>query len=563
MPTPVVKAVKTQPIGYAPILKYFFEKAGIQRIIDENVELDPRRKILTHGQAAVAMITAILFQVFQLYRICRFADKSRVLKVMFPGIQSKEYFDDRLADSLDAIYHYGIGNLELLITRHMIDLFGIQTRICHNDTTSASVYGDCDNHLGTDSIEITYGHSKKGRDDLKQFVWSLSVSEDAAFPLFQQAYSGNTSDVSTYVAQWQHLIELLGNSEFLYVADCKLISFENMVHIHDHHGFFVAPAPMYPVYANLFATALKEHEQEQLIAYKDRFNRGFEVPFTFCHEQKPYAFRMIVLFDRNLCHRKQATLERRIEKTNTEFAQLCGKLNKYKLKERDRIEKTCRGILKKNNTQGYYDFAIFNDPVITYKNKHRGRAPKQGAEKMATTSDWFRIEWRFDQERFNEAMSQCGYYPLVTNKAVEDLSIEQAMLAHKGQYKNEHTNRRVKTDLNLEPIYLHTPERIEVVLFLFKIALQIAVLIERGARQSIDARNGGLNNFMPNRKDVRNPTSENLLAEFQDVVKGELTLPTGQVYGFVSELTALQRDILSILEIPLYYYSYEFLFNSA
>ena len=94
---------------------------------------------------------------------------------------------------------------------------------------------------------------------------------------------------------------------------------------------------MYPVYADLFATALKEHEQEQLIAYKDRFNRGFEVPFTFCHEQKPYTFRMIVLFDRNLCHRKQATLERRIEKTNTEFAQLCGKLNKYKLKERDRI----------------------------------------------------------------------------------------------------------------------------------------------------------------------------------------------------------------------------------
>ena len=102
-----------------------------------------------------------------------------------------------------------------------------------------------------------------------------------------------------------------------------------------------------------------------------------------------------------------------------------------------------------------------------------------------------------------------------------------------------------------------------MVLFLFKIALQIAVLIERGARQNIDARNVGLNNFMPNRKDVRNPTSENLLAEFQDVVKGELTLPTGQVYGFVSELTPLQRNILSILEIPLYYYSYEFLFNSA
>ncbi|CAB1065449.1 hypothetical protein D1BOALGB6SA_10246 [Olavius sp. associated proteobacterium Delta 1] len=48
-----------------PVLRYYFDQCGIARIIDDHVELDPRRKILTHGQAAVAMITAILFQVMQ------------------------------------------------------------------------------------------------------------------------------------------------------------------------------------------------------------------------------------------------------------------------------------------------------------------------------------------------------------------------------------------------------------------------------------------------------------------------------------------------------------------
>lgn len=86
------------------------------------------------------------------------------------------------------------------------------------------------------------------------------------------------------------------------------------------------------------------------------------------------------------------------------------------------------------------------------------------------------------------------------------------MLAHKGQHKNEHTFRRAKGTYELEPIYLHYPERIEAYLFLFKIALQIIVLIERTARQNIEERGCGLDDFMPNRYDVRNPTTEYLLS---------------------------------------------------
>ena len=68
---------------------------------------------------------------------------------------------------------------------------------------------------------------------------------------------------------------------------------------------------------------------------------------------------------------------------------------------------------------------------------------------------------------------------------------------------------------------------------------------------------------MPNRADVRNPRSEYMLKEFEDIVKGELSLPDGNTYGFVSELNTLQRDILSVLEVPLNYYEYQYLFDSS
>jgi len=112
----VIKSVKTQPVGFAPILKHYFERCAIAKIIDENIELDPSRKVLTHGQASMAMITGILFQILQLYRICKFATETRVLDVILPNITPDQYFDDRLADTLDTIFDYGIGNLKVLVT---------------------------------------------------------------------------------------------------------------------------------------------------------------------------------------------------------------------------------------------------------------------------------------------------------------------------------------------------------------------------------------------------------------------------------------------------------------
>jgi transposase len=564
MMTPVIKNVQTQAVGFAPILRHYFDRCGIANIIDDHVELDPRRKILTHGQASVAMITAILFQVMQLYRICKFATEKTVLKVLLPQIEADQYFDDRLADTLDALFDYGIGDLDMLITGNMIDVFQIESQACHNDTTSVSMYGDADNNKTEHSIQVTFGHSKKHRKDLKQFIWSMSVSSDHAFPLFQQAYSGNTADVTTYVEQWQRLIDLLGRRDFLYVADSKLITHQTMAHIHDNDGFFVAPAPMYESYKKVFEDALDSHDCQWLILYKDQFNRGFEVPMDFKYEDKDYRLRMIILFDHGLCARKQKTLQNRIHRTQSAFEQISGKLNRYKLKGYDAIDKACSAILKKNLTHPFFSYRIINEPITTYKNKQRGRPSKKvKPEQMTVVQDHFKVELILDQNALQQALSRCGYYPLLTNQSPEQLSIEEAMLAHKKQYKSEHTFRRAKGPYSIEPVYLHTPERIEAFLLLFKIALQMVVLIERTARKNIRKRDYGLDNFMPNQFDVRNPRSEYMLKEFEDIVKGELPLPDGNTYGFVSELNTLQHDILAVLEVPIYYYDYRYLFDSS
>jgi hypothetical protein len=61
----------------------------------------------------------------------------------------------------------------------------------------------------------------------------------------------------------------------------------------------------------------------------------------------------------------------------------------------------------------------------------------------------------------------------------------------------------------------------------------------------------------------RTPKAEYLLQKFEYIVSGEMRLPDGDAYGFVSELTDLQKYILEILEVPDECYSYEYLFDTS
>ena len=202
--------------------------------------------------------------------------------------------------------------------------------------------------------------------------------------------------------------------------------------------------------------------------------------------------------------------------------------------------------------------------AVLHKNSKRGKlSATRPVEKVPVVQDRFRVDLQFNQSAYDQAIGRAGYYPLVTNQPAAQLSIKDAMMAHKNQYKVEHTYRRSKSGYQLEPIYLHTPERIETYLFLFKIALQIVVLIERTARKNIQVRDKGLDDFMPNRKDYRTPKAEYLLQKFEHVVTGRMRLPDGKNYGFVSELTEVQSDILAILDVPERCYSYEYIFDSS
>jgi len=74
-------------------------------------------------------------------------------------------------------------------------VYTILTSWVHQDTTTIALYGAYADDLQTlGAPRPAYGHSKDGRDDLKQVLLSLGVSGDGGIPLRVGIRDGNRSD---------------------------------------------------------------------------------------------------------------------------------------------------------------------------------------------------------------------------------------------------------------------------------------------------------------------------------------------------------------------------------
>jgi len=132
--------------------------------------------------------------------------------------------------------------LFVLVATQVVREFDVLLDELHNDSTSitfSGAYVRADGHqrfLGRPTLAITWGHNKDHRPDLKQLLFILTVTEDGGVLIHFRAADGNTTDVTTHRNTWEMLCQLAGRRDFRYVADCELVSTDNLRYIDQHHG---------------------------------------------------------------------------------------------------------------------------------------------------------------------------------------------------------------------------------------------------------------------------------------------------------------------------------------
>lgn len=103
---------------------------------------------------------------------------------------------------LDALFAANLNKVCGAIALKALAVYAIPTPWLHQDTTTIALYGAYAEDPQTPRApRPAYGHSKDGRDDLKQVLLSLGVSGDGGIPLRLGLRDGNRSDsVETPIA---------------------------------------------------------------------------------------------------------------------------------------------------------------------------------------------------------------------------------------------------------------------------------------------------------------------------------------------------------------------------
>jgi hypothetical protein len=96
---------------------------------------------------------------------------------------------------------------------------------------------------GIPTLLITNGFNKDHRPDLKQLLWILTTAPDGTIPIGCSVHDGDTSDDQTRIRTWDTLCRVTGRTDFLYVADSKLCTKENIEQITSRNGRFLTILP--------------------------------------------------------------------------------------------------------------------------------------------------------------------------------------------------------------------------------------------------------------------------------------------------------------------------------
>jgi hypothetical protein len=170
----------------------------------------------------------------------------------------------------------------------------------------------------------------------------------------------------------------------------------------------------------------------------------------------------------------------------------------------------------------------------------------EGPEGLALT-------WHLDREQLHEDEGFDGLYCLLTNQAAAEASSQQVFWDYKGQSKVEGRFRSVKhPPLQIRPLWLHQPKRIESLLFVVMVALFLFALIEREARRVVQETGQVFTGLRPEGRDQLPVTAERLLEVFGslNLVKQRLRVGGESVELITpTTLSSIQAQILDRLKL--------------
>ena len=465
--------------------------------------------------------------------------------------------DDRVGRALLSLFDADRASLLNKLVLGAVAEFSIDCSQLHNDSTSVKLTGVYGNATGVTrgdkpTVAAKRGHSKDHRPDLKQLVYILTVTADGAVPVACRTTDGNVEDSTTHIATWDGLVELLGRSDFLYVADSKLATRANMSHIAKNHGRFVSVLPASRREDGAFRRYLVDHEPTWTEALR-RTRRIDEPDDIYETTEAPWpsaeGHRVVWVRSSAKCERDAESRQRRIAAGIFAIDLLNQKLlsPKTRMKTIVAIENEARRLLDRAGATRWVTFRIDETIDVRHRQETRGRpGANTRYRKIETTRHT--ISFSVNEDVVADDACSDGCWPLVTNDRI--LTGSQVLKAYKHQPSLEHRHAQLKGDQLVAPMFLHDPARIEGLMTCHFIALMVQALVERDIRRAMASTNLAELPLYPEERGCSAPSAPRIFQIFAGLARQHLIgADDAVIQTFSPELTKLQQIVLGLLGV--------------
>jgi len=541
----MLKGMNISQAGHLPVVAAFCRRIGLADAVNAAV---PTEMAVDVGTVVQFMVLDTLSGRSPLYRLERFAKSVNTGLLLGKNIPARAFNDTTLGRVMDAIYAAGTEQLFSQIAFRAARAFpeDMDTRHVHFDTTSVSVWGDYLLYSNEeDQLQVTEGHSKDYRPDLKQFlVKMLCIHHN--IPIVGGCESGNASDKTINNAVLTNLSKYmarhgLGEGAFVYIADSALVTPKNLQAIGDN--LFITRLPFtYKETERVVLEAVRKGEWTRVETgvrssktRKAAEYRACDMPITLGGQ----SYRAVVVHSDAHDKRRQKRVDRRLRESQEKAEQM--------LKEAMKVEYFCRedaeaaaGRLRKEKCLYHFCECSVAEKV-TYA---RGRPPKNGVRKVSKVRYVLKGEVFERSDEIERAKEAAGCFVLLTNTPTEGEmahSPADVLVAYKEQHGIERNFGFLKDPLFVNDMFVKRPDRIEVLGFILLTSLLVWNLMEHVMRQHLNRTDSTIPGW--DRKPTQTPTSFMMTTKFKGVLVAELD---GE-WHFLYQLSSEQQQYVQAL----------------
>lgn len=502
--------LETRSYGALAVIFPLLERMNVAGTINQHLPADPQAEF-DYGTTLSLLIAARLHNPVALSNVADWAKESGA--DMLWGMPPEKINDDRLGRALDAFFeqrHSILASLALHVSRE----FGVALRDIHYDPTHILLEGAYEKSEPREGVidrsegerirsndQLAAAHITKGRatDDAPKGSTMIHaglcthVDKFGPVPFFGHTIDGNQNGRKAVDEQLALLSKHLPLTEVTMISDRGTYSVGHLLRL-KAEGFQAICSVPWGEFRELFDehfNSLKWQEASYLsLEQQRRRETGSTLPqehyqlAALQHRLKDdvtkqeIACRVIFVFSTA----DQKVVRKQRQKQIDQILEGLEKTQKNVARggpysDEASVARRINRLFGSKDAAKYFSWQMVK---LTKAEQKKLRSPDRGSRPPT-----HRFEFTFDQEAVAADEEYDGYSALVTTVPQNRVSVDELFTKFKQQIYSEQVNRQFKGPLAVRPVFLHSPKRVEALVFLLIVVLMAYFLLQRIYRQTV------------------------------------------------------------------------------